>query len=134
MRDVLLRRAVLPSVIALQVGCTTQLPDRYAHCDDLGTLRLASTSIAEAEDRMLAQVAIMGGDLLLFSARGHVEDTDEVPTPLTQRRKALARVPAISNNGRQPELAALVASTGQVTETEQELWYYGAALRCKTTP
>lgn len=78
---------------------------------------------------MRAQVAILGGDLLLFNAAGHAENGETLPSALTQRRHVLA--PAASINGRQPELAALTASVAAAPETEHELWYYGAALRCK---
>jgi hypothetical protein len=126
-----IRIATLLTFATLQAACATAtLPDRYAHCEDLGTLRLASTSIDEAEDRMRAQVTIMGGDLLLFNARGHAEDTGDVPTALAQRRNVLARAPAVSINGRQPELAALRASAA-APEIAETLWYYGVALRCK---
>lgn len=129
-----LRIAVTFGLVVLQSACSnTALPDHLAHCQDLGTLRLASTSIDEAEDRMRAQVAILGGDLLLFSARGHAENIDTVPAPLAQRRNALAATPAVSINGRQPELAVLTASVATMADTQEELWYYGAALRCKTT-
>ena len=129
-------RRVLPLILALlETACfTPKLPERYAHCVDLGTLRLASTSIDDAEDRMRAQVAIIGGDLLLFNAHGHAENVDSIPSPLAQRRNALAATPAESINGRQPELDALTASVAPAPGTETELWYYGAALRCKAAP
>lgn len=123
-----LASGTLIALTLLQGACSSPgLPERYAHCSDLGTLRLAAHSADEAEDRMRAQVAIIGGDMLLFNAQGHAEDGSAVPTALTQRRNVLA--PAESRNGKQPELARLVASTA-ATETEQQLWYYGAALRC----
>jgi hypothetical protein len=123
---------VLFAFVALQNACSSPtLPERYAHCEDLGTLRLESASIDDAEDRMRAQVAIMGGDLLLFSARGHSEVADTIPPPLAQRRNALAATPAESINGRQPALEALTASAAKAADTQKELWYYGAALRCK---
>lgn len=124
-----IRIATLCAFAALQAACASPgLPDRYAHCEDLGTLRLASTSIDDAEDRMRAQVAIMGGDLLLFNATGHTEGGTALPSALTQRRMVLA--PAESIEGRQPELAALTATAATAPETQEELWYYGAALRC----
>src|SRR5687767_8207339 len=120
-----MRKTMFIALTSLQLGCAnSKLPERYAHCEDLGTLRLASTSIDEAEDRMRAQVAIMGGDLLLFSARGYTESADAVPTPLAQRRNALAATPAESINGRQPELTALTASAAKAADTHEELWYY----------
>ena len=121
------------TLVALQAACSAaKLPERYAHCDDLGTLRLASTNIEDAEARMRAQVEILGGDLLLFNAKGHSEDGGRVPTALTQRRQVLA--PAESINGRQPELSALTQTAAAVPETATELWYYGAALRCNRAP
>lgn len=124
-----LRIVISFALVALQAACSTPLPDRYAQCEDLGTLRLASTNADDAEDRMRAQVAIMGGDLLLFNATGHTEYGDVVPSALAQRRNALA--PAESINGKQPEFAALTASIAAAPQTQEELWYYGAALRCK---
>jgi hypothetical protein len=123
------------SVLALALACSAcsiapKLPDRYSQCTDLGTLRLASFSADDAEDRMRAQVAILGGDLLLFNAGGRAEDGSGVPSPLAQRRIALT-APAESINGRQPQLAALDASIAAAAQTQEELWYYGAALRCK---
>ena len=126
------RNCVLASfaITALQTSCSSaSLPERYAHCQDLGTLRLSASSANEAEERMRAQVAIMGGDLLLFNARGHAENAGAVPAPLAQRRNVLAARPAESINGKQPELAALNASM-PTPATQDELWYYGAALRC----
>ena len=127
-----MRALVALTLVALQAACSTaQLPDRYAHCADLGTLRLASTSIDDAERRIRAQVEILGGDLLLFNARVHQESGGDVPSALAQRRNALAAVPAVSVNGRQPELDALTASVADETATHEERWYYGAALRCR---
>jgi len=121
---------MLFTLTVLQAACIApNLPNRYAHCTDLGTLRLASTHASDAEDRMRAQVAMMGGDLLLFNAAGHTEYGDVVPSALAQRRKVLA--PAESINGKQPELAALTASVEAVPQSQEKLWYYGAALRCK---
>jgi hypothetical protein len=125
------RVLLLCPLIALQFACTTPtLPKRYAHCADLGTLRLASTSADDAEQRMRAQVEILGGDLLLFNANGRAENGGPIPSALAQRRNALAATPAESINGAQPELAALTASV-TADETAEERWYYGAALRCK---
>ena len=125
------RLAALLALTLLQAACfAPRLPDRYAHCADLGTLRLASTSADDAEDRMRAQVAILGGDLLLFNAAGHTEDGTVLPSALTQRRMVLA--PAESINGRQPELAALTERVAMEPKSGEELWYYGAALRCGT--
>jgi hypothetical protein len=122
---------MLFAIAMLLAGCSSPaLPDRYAHCEDLGTLRLSSTSIDDAEERMRAQVEILGGDMLLFSARGHTEEFGAVPSALVQRRNVLGARPAESINGRQPELEALTASVA-ARETQEELWYYGAALRCK---
>ncbi|MDY6984494.1 MAG: hypothetical protein SV422_15520, partial [Pseudomonadota bacterium] len=68
------------AVALLQSACSSvKLPERYAHCADLGTLRLSAQSADDAEDRMRAQVAIIGGDLLLFNAQGHMEDGIAVP-------------------------------------------------------
>lgn len=119
--------------MALMLGAcsSVKLPERYVHCADLGTLRLAAQSADEAEDRMRAQVAIIGGDLLLFNARGHREDGSAVPPALAQRRNVLAPVESIK--GKQPELAALIASSDTVDEDAETLWYYGAALRCNAS-
>lgn len=126
----LTRRTALALVMLLEACSTTRLPERYAHCHDLGTLRLAASSANEAEDRMRAQVAIIGGDLLLFNGNGYSENAAEVPPVLAQRRNVLAPRPAESPGGRQPELAALEASVETAPETRQALWYYGIALRC----
>lgn len=126
-----LANGTLIAITLLQGACSTPaLPERYAHCSDLGTLRLTAHSADEAEERMRAQVAIIGGDMLLFNANGHTEDGNTVPPALAQRRNVLAPVESI--NGKQPELATLTANTA-ATETEQELWYYGAALRCNNS-
>jgi hypothetical protein len=127
------RATIVVALSLLHVACSTapMLPNRYAQCMDLGTLRLAATNSNDAERRMRAQVEILGGDLLLFNARGHAESSRGVPSALTQRRNVLAAVPVESINGRQPELEALTASVAAAQETQVELWYYGAALRCK---
>ncbi|MGV3590189.1 MAG: hypothetical protein ACO1PZ_00785 [Gammaproteobacteria bacterium] len=124
------RHTALALILLLDACSTHRLPERYAHCSDLGTLRLAAASANEAEDHMRAQVAIIGGDLLLFNGTGHAEDASAAPPALTQRRNVLAAPPAESPSGKQPELTALEASIGSATEMEQALWYYGVALRC----
>lgn len=124
----LTRETVIAVVLLLGACSSAKLSERYAHCADLGTLRLSAASAGDAEDRMRAQVAIIGGDLLLFNARGHTEDGTAVPSALTQRRNALAPVESI--NGKQPELAASTAGNDIADEGAETLWYYGAALRC----
>ena len=84
------RHTALALILLLDACSTHRLPERYAHCSDLGTLRLAAASANEAEDHMRAQVAIIGGDLLLFNGTGHAEDASAAPPALTQRRNVLA--------------------------------------------
>jgi hypothetical protein len=115
------------------------VPDRYAHCTDLGTLAFPAWSRLDAEQQMRARVEELGGDTLLFGERGRSALIDEVPAEIAQRRDELgvaatnteisapAQRPIESIGGAQP---LLDQPTGD-TRTATELWYYGAALRCR---
>lgn len=132
---------VLLALAALQAACSTPAPpDRYANCTDLGTLALPAFSRLDAEQRMRVRVEELGGDTLLFGERGRSALIDEVPAELAQRRDELgvaatnaeiiapAQRPVESIDGAQP----LLDQPTEDTRTATELWYYGAALRCKT--
>jgi hypothetical protein len=127
---------------ALQAACSTSAPpDRYANCTDLGTLALPAFSRLDAEQRMRARVEELGGDTLLFGERGRSALIDEVPAEIAQRRDELgvattnaeisapAQRPVESIGGAQP----LLDQPTEDTRTATELWYHGAALRCKAT-
>lgn len=130
----------LLALAALQAACSTPAPlDRYANCTDLGTLALPAFSRLDAEQRMRVRVEELGGDILLFGERGRSALIDEVPAEIAQRRDELgvaatnaeisapAPRPVESIGGAQP----VVDEPTEDPHTATELWYYGAALRCR---
>jgi hypothetical protein len=120
----------------LQGACRSQVQyaaGRYANCVDLGELSLQARSRTDAEERMRAQVAEMGGDTLLMSESGRTDQLTETPQEIVERRDVVMGTPTVSfeqassPDGDRP-LPVLPAAP-----TDTELWYYGAALRCNAS-
>jgi hypothetical protein len=74
---------------------------------------------------MEARVLELGGDTLIFGERGRPERLD-VPQEIVERRNELN---STEPNGSQPRIPKI--SMDQIPTPQGELWYYGAALRCK---
>ena len=151
------RAAVVMPLTALHIACSA--PARlatgpYAHCVNLEDIALISHSKPDAEQRMTARVIELGGDTLLFGERGRSEQLNDVPQEIVERRSELtssepnagqprivttspdplpADVPqdVVESSGGRPRIPRI--SVDQVPAAQGELWYYGAALRCKPT-
>lgn len=122
--------------------------DPYANCIDLGDLSLQSASRADAQQQMIARVAELGGDTLLFGERGRTGRLAAVPGEIVERRNRLLvetpaqeTVLAVATEDPEEEAGAATGTAAeerrpgravveQIEESPGELWYYGAALRC----
>ena len=144
------------AVIHLACSATRELAadDPYANCVDLGDLSVQSFNRADAERAMLERVRELGGDTLLFGERGRSQRLSDAPDEIVARRNQRlatdaatdAQRPAIVRTEGQPEdadataegnaarrlSAPILAATSQ--GSPQELWFYGAALRCNSSP
>ena len=119
--------AIIPLAM-LQIACSATpklAAGPYAHCDDLGTLTLTSSSRPDAEERMRLHVLQIGGDTFLFGERGRSGRLTYVPEEIVERRNQLLTPEA--TDGQRPIAAP---STDGIQASPGELWYYGAALRC----
>jgi hypothetical protein len=124
------RAAIVVLLAAGQAACSATVvvgtADPYAGCVDLGDLALTSSSRSDAQDRMEARVRELGGDTLLFGERGRSRRLGQMPEEIAKRRDEL-RPP----NPKSDEALLAGASTIDAQTLPGELWYYGAALRCK---
>jgi hypothetical protein len=114
MNKVLLSAVVTLAV--LQGGCKSQVVEygegRYADCVDLGELSLRSRSREDAEDRMRAQVAVLGGDTLLLSERGRTEQLTETPKEIVARRDVVMGTSEVTfEQASSPDTAARIAGS-----------------------
>jgi hypothetical protein len=127
--------------------------DPYANCADLGELSLLSSSQADAEQRMRARVLELGGDTLLIGVRGRAGRLSDSPLEIVERRGRLLTPTPVIDAGQAPVvLTAREAEEPDALETAEanaarrrsaamaaanmkdapgELWFYGAALRCR---
>ncbi len=135
-----MNKALLSAVVTLAVlqgACKSQVVQygegRYANCDDLGDLAELSTSAADAEALMRARVTELGGDTLLFGVRGRSEQLNETPREIVARRDIVlegATTVTFEQAADSDEVRPMPTLPAPPTSGE-ELWYYGAALRCK---
>ncbi len=120
----------------LQGACQSRVKEygegRYANCVDLGEIALQSRSREDAEDRMRAQVLERGGDTLLISERGRAEQLNETPREIAARRDiVLEGTTTISfEQASDADDERPMPVLPPAPATDEELWYYGAVLRC----
>lgn len=129
----------MPQVVILAVlesGCVAPVQNgdgRYANCEDLGNLEQLSTNAADAEAQMRVRVTELGGDTLLFGVRGRQEQEEATPREIVERRDiVLERAPTVTyEQAASPDSERPPPILPTASNTSVELWYYGAALRCK---